>query len=76
MIGQNQTSSENILISPFSVAVALLMAHIGARGNTAKQIKSALPFTGLTDEEIYNDVGNLYKSAKVNPQSCHAIFDY
>jgi len=57
--------SENVLISPFSMATVLAMAHVGAKGNTAIQIKNALQLTNFPSEQIYATIGNLVRSIKV-----------
>ena len=56
---------ENILISPFSVATVLTMAHAGAKGNTAIQLKNTLQLTYFPDEQIFATIGNLVRSVKV-----------
>ena len=58
-------ASENVFLSPFSVAAVLSMVHAGAKGNTAKQLKSGLHLTNLTDEKINGVIGNLVRSIKV-----------
>jgi len=57
--------SENLLISPFSLASVLAMALAGAKENTAIQLKETLQLTNFTDEEIYTTIGNLVRSVKV-----------
>lgn len=57
--------SENLLISPFSLATVLAMAHAGAKGNTAIQIKDALQLANFPDKQIYSTIGNLVRSVKV-----------
>jgi len=57
--------SENVLISPFSMATVLAMAHVGAKGNTAVQIKNALQLANFPNEQLYSTIGNLVRSVKV-----------
>jgi len=57
--------SENLLISPFSLASVLAMALAGAKENTAIQLKHTLQLTHFTDEQIYATVGNLVQSVRV-----------
>ncbi len=59
------SQSKCIAISPFSVAVGLIMAYVGAKDTTAYQIKNSLHLTKFSDEEIYETVGNLVRSLKV-----------
>jgi serpin B len=42
---ENPQSDRNVIVSPFSVTAALMMAAEGARGTTAEQIHFALYFT-------------------------------
>ncbi len=55
MITQDQATSgeiKNVMISPLSLNLAMAMAWNGAQGNTKEQIKDALGFTGITDQDI------------------------
>jgi serine protease inhibitor len=45
-------NSDNILVSPLSVALALGMTYNGAGGMTKDAMKEALKLGGMTDEEI------------------------
>jgi len=45
-------TSENVLVSPLSVALALGMTYNGAEGTTKDAMKEALKLGNLTDEEI------------------------
>merc|ERR1712071_79918 len=56
--------SENMFVSPFSVAAVLSMAHAGAKGNTLTQLKSAMHLTEYDDKKISWAVGNLCRSIK------------
>jgi len=53
------------LISPFSVAALLSMAHAGAKGSTALQLKQALGLTKLPEEKSNSTIGDIIKSMKV-----------
>ena len=44
--------SENIMISPLSVALALGMTYNGAEGTTEEAMRETLKLSGLTDEQI------------------------
>ena len=57
--------SENVFISPFSIAAVLSMAHVGSRGNTASQLKTVLHLTNYNDNKINGVIGNLCRSVKV-----------
>jgi len=65
LAGKDAGASENMLLSPFSVAVVLIMAYIGAKDITAYQIKNALQLAKFSDEKIYEIVGSLVRSLKV-----------
>lgn len=45
-------TSENIMVSPLSVALALGMTYNGAEGSTREAMKETLKLGGMTDEEI------------------------
>ena len=49
---RNSNNKENLLISPFSVSVALAMAYNGAGTTTKAEIEKVLQFNGLTPELI------------------------
>ncbi len=68
--------SENVLISPFSVAAVLAMTHVGAKGNTANQLKDSLQLSQFTDEKIYEIFGNLIKNFRVITNSTQIKFMY
>ncbi|XP_051871720.1 leukocyte elastase inhibitor-like isoform X2 [Pristis pectinata] len=46
---KEETKNENIFLSPLSVSVALSMAYLGARGNTADQMAKVLHFDTKRD---------------------------
>ena len=48
----NNDTSDNIMVSPLSVALALGMTYNGAEDSTKEAMKAALKLTDLTDEEI------------------------
>jgi len=45
-------TSDNIMVSPLSVALALGMTYNGAADSTKEAMKETLKLSGLTDEEI------------------------
>lgn len=47
-----QEQDQNIFISPLSVAMALGMTLIGARGDTRQAMEATLELSGLTEQEI------------------------
>ncbi|MFC2086121.1 serpin family protein [Bacteroidota bacterium] len=51
-IAGNEEVSENLFVSPMSVAFALAMTYNGADGSTKEAMESALKLTGLTTLEI------------------------
>ena len=50
MLYQELPQNENLVISPFSLALVLLMARFGARGQTAAQIEKALRLPVTNDD--------------------------
>ena len=48
----NNDTSDNIMVSPLSVALALGMTYNGADGSTKEAMKETLKLSGLSDEEI------------------------
>lgn len=63
-VGKNAGPSENIFISPFSVVAVLSMAGVGAKGETASQLKKSLGLANFTDETIHSVMGSLIQSIK------------
>ncbi|XP_051871722.1 leukocyte elastase inhibitor-like [Pristis pectinata] len=59
---KEETKNENIFLSPLSVSVALSMAYLGARGNTADQMAKVLHFD--TERDVHARVKELM--AKIN----------
>jgi len=51
-ISQHEAPDSSIVISPFSVAMALTMTANGARGETETAMHAALELSGLTREQI------------------------
>ncbi|XP_048219519.1 serpin B4-like [Perognathus longimembris pacificus] len=45
------TSADNAFFSPFSISSALSMVSLGAKGNTAREIKDVLHFNEVTGEK-------------------------
>ena len=43
----------NIFLSPYSISAALLLANLGANGETEKQIRSALSSDAISKDEIH-----------------------
>ena len=44
---------ENVFFSPVSIATAMAMTQLGARGNTAKQIAKVLRFNNIDGDELH-----------------------
>lgn len=65
MIARHHDASQNIFISPFSVAAVLSLAGVGAKGNTLVQLKKSLGFSDFSDEKINSVMGYLIQSLKV-----------
>jgi len=49
---REESDKENIMISPFSISVALAMTYNGAEGVTKTEMQNTLHLAGLTPEEI------------------------
>ncbi len=49
---RNTGSEENLLVSPFSVSVALAMAYNGADNDTKAEMEEVMELAGLTKEQI------------------------
>lgn len=50
----------NIFFSPYSISAALAMTMIGARGNTASQMKNVLKFSDMADEDVNKGFAKLH----------------
>jgi len=55
----NSSESENIIISPLSISLALSMTLNGANGTTREAMIEALRINGINPEEINNSYKNL-----------------
>ena len=64
-MSSNGESLTNVCVSPFSVAVVLSMAHVGAKGNTATQIKTALNLPKLNNREVGEAIGKFCRDLTV-----------
>lgn len=53
------------MLSPSSISLVLAMTLIGARGNTANQIKEAFHMAMQDDETIACNIGALNRPVKV-----------
>lgn len=74
-----ETESENIMVSPLSVSLALAMTYNGANGETQAAMEKTLKVHGLTPEEInqsYHDLVNALQSLdpKVLLEIANAIY--
>lgn len=63
-VGKQVGASENVFISPFSVAAVLSMTHAGAKGNTGLQLENALHLTMFSHEKLWGVMGNLIRNVK------------
>jgi len=66
IVSEKAGPSENVCVSPFSVAAVLSMAHEGARGRTAEQMKNVLHFSGFENNQISEAMGKLCLNIKGN----------
>ncbi len=57
---RGSTSKSNLFFSPYSISTALAIVYAGARGNTEKQMATAMHFT-LPDQNLYSAFGALQK---------------
>jgi serine protease inhibitor len=60
----SETEYENIMVSPFSVSLALAMTYNGAGGETKKAMEETLKLYGLSPEEINTSYQTLVKALK------------
>jgi serpin B len=60
----SETKYENIMVSPFSVSLALAMTYNGAGGETKKAMEETLKLYGLSPEEINTSYQTLVKALK------------
>jgi serpin B len=51
---RNESTEENIMISPLSISVAFAMAYNGADGKTKTEMENAMKLNGLSPEQINN----------------------
>ena len=63
-IYDGETESENIMVSPLSVSLALAMTYNGAEGETKTAMEQALKMQGLSANEINSSYHNLVKALK------------
>ena len=61
MYQQLKGEKGNLFFSPFSIRTALAMTYAGARGETAKQMETALCFGALKDAELHKAFADLAK---------------
>ena len=57
---RNNDPNANLFFSPYSISTALAMTYAGARGNTEKQMATALHFT-LPGQRLHRTFGTLQK---------------
>ncbi|XP_078487743.1 leukocyte elastase inhibitor-like [Ciona intestinalis] len=71
---------KNVMFSPVSITTALAMTHLGAKGNTAKQIDDAFMFSKIEDGRFHSAFGELHgllfdkASEKVIVKSSNRVF--
>jgi len=64
VLSKSVGGSENVFVSPFSIATVLSMVHVGAKRNTAAQLKKVMHVTDIEDEKVSAVLGNLCQSLK------------
>lgn len=57
-----ESSSGNVIISPYLVQKALTMSMLGAAGDTQNEMKQALNYGGLSNDEI----SGIYENSREN----------
>jgi serpin B len=60
LYGKLRAPEGNLFFSPYSISTALALVYAGARGNTEKQMATALHFT-LPDKRLYSAFGTPQK---------------
>lgn len=67
-------SEENLLVSPFSISLALSMAYNGADRETKAEMEEAMNLTGLTKEQV----NYAYKMlmAELNSHDDNVVFEF
>ncbi|XP_022098741.1 leukocyte elastase inhibitor-like isoform X2 [Acanthaster planci] len=53
------TASDNIVFSPMSISIAFGMTFLGARGNTANQMKEVLKFNLMEESRLHSSLSKL-----------------
>jgi serine protease inhibitor len=76
---RSKSSEENLLVSPFSISVALAMAYNGADAETRAEMEITMKLNGLTKEQINESYRKLIKDLqsldeKVVFEIANAIF--
>ena len=57
-----KSGDANVFISPLSIVLALSMTYLGAKGNTAQQMKTVLGFDLVDDEIVHSTMNDLLKA--------------
>ncbi len=72
MITSETFKNKNLVISPFSISMALGMALMGAEGETYQQMSEVLGFPGMTTESV----GENYKSLFLILENLDSSIDF
>lgn len=56
--------NRNLFFSPGSISVAMAMTYLGARGNTATEMKNVLMFGDISESELHTSFSELLKVYK------------
>ncbi|XP_073709975.1 neuroserpin [Misgurnus anguillicaudatus] len=65
---QIQGVEENIIFSPLSVALALGMVELGARGSSLDEIRQALGYSNFRDDEEFSLLSNLTQALSADEE--------
>lgn len=75
LLKETAAEGENTVLSPFSVATALSMTHVGARGTTAKEIAEVLHVSGMDDERLHASWADLIASSATEDETVFRTAD-
>ncbi len=56
------TPDKNVFFSPTSISIALAMTYLGARSQTAAQMREVMKLTSISDEHLHHTFADLVKS--------------
>ncbi|XP_076812982.1 leukocyte elastase inhibitor A-like isoform X2 [Clavelina lepadiformis] len=60
LIENEEDPMKNMMFSPLSISAAMAMTHLGAKGDTAKQIDDTFMFSKIEDKKFHSAFGELH----------------